>query len=418
MRQPTKPEEPLTPAGEAEWARWRKHLEMADGFWLAFVFARSSGGVHVFEQRTEQVLRLRARRQVVLAPSTPAELESVAIEVLARAEPEHRDSAALGCIWIEAVFADRPGMQDGRWTDAWDQALLTLNQARQPLRHRLSAGLVIATSAHLKPRVRAAAPDLWSIRTLVLDLPAAPAPPPSEGERQLEAADDREQRTEGVLMLGGRAGRIEGSADDDSARALIEQLREIERLASNDRIAEALELGHEAVAQTRARGHDALLTAALAVVAAVEEAAGDAAAATQHLEEAVGHMDDETTAPLLVELLGRLGALMLVQGNPDYAVEVFERQVALMLPDSEALDATPERTGELAMSLERLGEAQEVAGDLQAATIAYEESHTLRQRILDTYGETPQTLRDLAISLERLAQVGKTRGGLKAGPTA
>jgi hypothetical protein len=62
----------LGPEGEAQWARLRRQLELAEGFWLGFVFTSSPARLRVLVERTENVLRARARTQVVLAPAAPA----------------------------------------------------------------------------------------------------------------------------------------------------------------------------------------------------------------------------------------------------------------------------------------------------------------------------------------------------------
>jgi tetratricopeptide (TPR) repeat protein len=412
-------EEHLTPAGEAQWARLRRHLEMADGFWLAFVFARSPGSVHTFEQRTEQVLRLQTRRQVVFAPATPEELATIALRVLELANPEHPDSDALGCIWIEAIFADSPGEQDGRWTRAWEQALLALNQARQPLRNRLSAGLAIAAPEYLKPSVRAVAPDLWSIRTLVLDLPTAPGPQVGE-ERPRELLRDDRKLTLQLRPIGPYLGVFEeDGSDEQELRAHVEQLRQVARLTEAGRSAEAVELGNATVARARALGRDALLATTLATVGSAEEADGDAAAASQHFEEAIDLVGGIAEAePLVIRLLGQIGQLELALGNLSRAIEALQRQGSALrtLMSRENVDGEALRA--LSISLTNLGDARRKAGDLTAATTAYEESLTLDRRLLDTHGETPQTLRDLAISLTNLGDARREAGDLTAATTA
>ncbi len=392
---------------------------MAEGFWLAFVFARSPSSVHIFEQRTEQVLRLRARRQVVFAPATPEELVTVALRVLELADPGHPDSDALGCIWIEAIFADAPGKQDGRWTRAWEQALLALNQARQPLRNRLAAGLAIAAPAHLKPDVRAIAPDLWSIRTLVLDLPAVPRPPArEEGSRELTREGGKQ--TLQLRPIGLYLGVFEeDGGDEQELRAHVEQLREVARLTEAGRTAEAVELGHAAVERARAIGRDALLATTLATVGSAEEADGDVAAASEHLDEAVNLVGGiEEAEPLVLRLLGQIGDLALMRGNASRAIEAFERQIATLgkLTARDAVDW--EALRDLSIILNKLGEARQETGDITAATTAYEEALTLTRRLLDTYGETPQTLRDLSISLERLGDARQETGDIAAATTA
>ncbi len=183
----------LDPAGEAQWARLRRQLEYADGFWLGFVFCASPATLGVLERRTENVLRARARGQLVLAPQSPDALVDDAAHLL-----ELVRGNTLGCVWLAALDVDDAGEADGPWARAWDRTLLTLNQAREPLRKGLGAGLLVAAPPRVKPRIREAAPDLWSIRGMVIDLPignASPLPRRDEPvEREVRARQPRASR--------------------------------------------------------------------------------------------------------------------------------------------------------------------------------------------------------------------------------
>jgi hypothetical protein len=60
------------------------------------------------------------------------------------------------------------------WAAAWQDFFLRLNERRDRLRRELSGGLILELPPGIKPDVRNAAPDLWSIRALVLE-PTAPS---------------------------------------------------------------------------------------------------------------------------------------------------------------------------------------------------------------------------------------------------
>src|SRR5439155_26283964 len=82
-------------------------------------------------------------------------------------------SAVVGCWSIEAVHVDPPtgsGTAPGPWTAAWDDFLLRVNERRDALRRHLKGGLVLAAPPDIKARARDAAPDLWSVRSLVLEI--------------------------------------------------------------------------------------------------------------------------------------------------------------------------------------------------------------------------------------------------------
>jgi tetratricopeptide (TPR) repeat protein len=78
------------------------------------------------------------------------------------------------CVWLEAVqftsFAtDNPNGSD-TWFDAWEWILQRLNERREYLMRRLSGGLVLSMPKNIRARVGILAPDLWSIRTLAIEL--------------------------------------------------------------------------------------------------------------------------------------------------------------------------------------------------------------------------------------------------------
>jgi len=61
---------------EQEWQRLRQQLELAEGFWLGFVFVPSPRQAADLRSRTEQLLRAHARGIKVVSPPKPDELRS------------------------------------------------------------------------------------------------------------------------------------------------------------------------------------------------------------------------------------------------------------------------------------------------------------------------------------------------------
>ncbi len=402
------PRDRLTPAAEAGWARFRRHLELSDGFWLAFVFTNSLGSARIFEERTKHVLRTHALRQEVIEPASPEELEPVASRVLALG-----DLDTLGCVWVTAVHADAPGGTDGRWTEAWRRALLGLNQARQPLRNRLNAGLAIVVPAQLKPSVREAAPDLWSIRALVIDLEGAPA----QGSRPIKRTE-READSISSTRTTGSQMRLEPlPADGEHAeiqRQLAERLREAEHLRTSGRTGEALEIGHEAVAEARLLDAPQMLVQALVAVAVTEEASGDRAAVAQHLAELIALVRSVGPETLHVQLLRWAADLAIAEGEIENALGLLEELLALERTLNSFEGETQQALSEIAASLDDFGDMHAANGDTAAARANYQEALDIRRRIIDTYGTTPQALRDLSISLENIGDMHASNGDTAA----
>ena len=157
----------LHPDGAAAWRQLRRQFELADGFWLGFVFCPSPRVVAVLRRRTEQILKFRARTLRVIRVSLPEDFGEVLPALF-----EH-ESTRASCIWIESIHVDVPSLQSdepGEWTLAWDRFMLRANEHRDAIRRRFPGGIIVAAPPAVKSRARDAAPDLWSIRSLVLDL--------------------------------------------------------------------------------------------------------------------------------------------------------------------------------------------------------------------------------------------------------
>jgi tetratricopeptide (TPR) repeat protein len=171
----------LGPKSEEAWQQIRKHTDWAEEFWLIFVFAPSGVGLKVLEERMSALLQ---SKQIVLSPDTPDELRELLPKLLQAPLTEAR------CVWIDAVHRDISArrIEDDAWAKAWDWFLLRANERREVLRSTLKGGLILAAPIALKSRFREAAPDLWSIRSLVVELDE-PIVPGTSNTEWLNTAD-------------------------------------------------------------------------------------------------------------------------------------------------------------------------------------------------------------------------------------
>lgn len=148
--------------GERAWEQLSQHLEWAEGTWLVYVFTQSTVAARELERRTHSQLELRGDRDRVLRPRTPQQLR----ELL----PLLMEGPTAAVTWVEAVHLDPGSNSDpGPWVEAWDWFLLRANERREALMKAVGGGLILAAPVTLKHRFREAAPDLWSVRSLVLD---------------------------------------------------------------------------------------------------------------------------------------------------------------------------------------------------------------------------------------------------------
>ena len=415
----------LDPAAEAEWQILRRQIELAAGFWLGFIFCPSPRPVAVLRRRVEQIYRLHASQVRLLRPSAPEELREILPRLL---EPE---SVEAGCIWVEAIHLDASTFTDekpGPWATAWDWTLMRTNEHREVLRRRLNGGLVYAAPPQWKPRARIAAPDLWSIRSLVLDLPASAGGLPDADrrdavERESAVPDPSFDTAIDVDFALAEARRIEGKPKYDPRSHARVLLRAVEGLLARNRTGEAVETAHRALRILRdAPDPGRLLPEALMRTGEAERADGDFAAAETHLDEAVSgwksFIDRNGESPQTLRDLsismGSLGDVRRKSGALATATEAFEESLVLHRRLLEAMGETPQALRDLFVILGRVGDVRLERGELAAATEAFEESLALARRLLEAMGETPRSLRDLSVSFERLGDVRRESGELAA----
>src|SRR5262249_18014269 len=153
----------LSPAGERSWTHLRRHLSRAAAFWLGFVFTDDLVAEQILRERSQGNRRLRVAPFVLLEPSSPAELPALLHVPEEHAAPPARPRGRLG------GGAPGPGRE---WSEAWTAFLRSLNHRRDHLRDRLG-GLVLIAPPGAKPAAQLESPDLWSVRDLLVDLPAA-----------------------------------------------------------------------------------------------------------------------------------------------------------------------------------------------------------------------------------------------------
>jgi tetratricopeptide (TPR) repeat protein len=392
-----------------------------------------------------------------------------------------RSAATAGCVWVHCVGTDvgsgggvddggRSGAGDGAadhpvtWRNAVEQLFLRVNERRDALLRHIPGGLVFAVHPAMKPLIRNAAPDLWSMRSLVLDTTPAPAEP-SGAERAARERVDREPRaTPGTAETGEYLGTrlSEAGATGELGR----RLRRVDRLLRDEEPDAAVESGLLALDALPPGAPAVDRLAALCWLSRAEESADDGAAAADHAAAALGVI---ATDPALAErelqreLLGRLARLAERRGaaadaRPHRAALVDlaraalagdPRDVASRRQLSAALDAKGDLDAQLgdlpaaaaayaealeldralsaeggpdaeplrdvSVSLNKVGDVHREQGDLTTALDAYTESLTLRRRLLTAYGDTPTTLRDLSVSLDRVA---RTRDALGDGDAA
>lgn len=345
----------LGPEGEAEWQRLQRQLEFADGFWLGFVFSAASLAIAALRQRTERFFAEQRRPMRIVPLATPEAFRAVLPLLF------EEDSATAGCVWIEVMGVDPSRATDagsGPWTAAWDELLLRMNERRDALRRHLGGGLVLVAPPEMKPRTREAAPDLWSVRALVLE-------PQSVATLQ---PNDFVPLHEGI----GKGFALGSSKETDPDVEFA--LQEAERIAQRDKV------------DPRARA-TALINqgSALYSLGRLPEALArydEAIALRRRLVESEGR--SELTNDLALALMNQGVALRSLDRLPE-ALARYDEAITFYRQLVEQEGRT-ELTNNLAMALMNQGVALYILGRLPEALARYDEAITRYRQLVDQEG--------------------------------
>jgi tetratricopeptide (TPR) repeat protein len=441
-------EEDLPAAAEADWDRLRRQFAYSTQSWIGFVFVSSPNIARTLRRRTERLVRQQGGRFAAVDVTTPGRLAEATPQLLGDATRE------AACVWLEAAYADAPGgavSEPGPWMRAVESLFLRLNERREGLLQHIRGGFMAVLAPAAKWHVRIAAPDLWSVRRVVIE-PALVRQDPIASvearERTLERArEPASDKWATNLRLSPEA----------AGSPLASSLARVSSLLASGATGEAVELGRDALAWVEGRpSSPSDLTVTLAWLSRAEEEDGDTVAAADHAERALRldaletdlmlellyrvldsadlANDPNTPAGLLVgavdrlrreagrgrdllDVLLELGRLYEARGEGSLATASYSEALALARRLRDQVGETPQTLRDLSISLDRVGDVRREVGDLAAAGAALEESLALARRLRDQVGETPQTLRDLSISLDKVGDLRREMGDLAAAAT-
>ncbi len=400
-----------------------KHLEWARKFVLLYVVSSSP-------RRSQRLWERLGGRFVRMRLDDPSALASAerSIDALLHSGAAQRPVSERPLVWLEAG-----GRVDASMLRAWADLSNRLNERREQLRAYLR-GLVVVIPEPLLAPVRAASPDLWSLRTSVVDLRGEAAPDAAvtlvihEGARASDPELARRiasalERTEGELVRDAARLRAWVRVGDRASWARARTLA--------DKIVLANPSGSESDAFVRRELARSLNE--FADSACTRGELEPAARAWAQIDAALGGGDDSDPAALLIgaeaaigltQLHLRAGALDRARASLEHATALDER---VMAAHSSPL------TRRLALLRAELARAE---GKLDEARLALElavdvdrgpESLLRLGRVLAQLGEHPQAyeiLREAAglasgdsstLRIEifaQLAGVARARGNL------
>jgi len=145
-----------------DWNLLLGHLEFSNGFALACLTLPSADGAEVCEYTLRRHFVRQSKELISFFPKSTGDLQRDIQTIV-----DGQFSSKVGAVWLN-LFGSDP-KQPPAWRLACRAALAGLNQSRNLLAARLPAPLVILGGSWLKADFREAAPDLWSVRTTVID---------------------------------------------------------------------------------------------------------------------------------------------------------------------------------------------------------------------------------------------------------
>lgn len=149
-----------SPEFEEIWAELKLTLDWHSDFSLFFVLSQNSLSSTALRQRLQDYLRAITGPLKWINPASPADInQHLADQFFAR----------LGRpVWLELGGQD----SQGEWDRARQRALNLLNRRRGQLETEMRGPLFIQLPEDFAAQIVTWAPDLWSIRQQVIELPA------------------------------------------------------------------------------------------------------------------------------------------------------------------------------------------------------------------------------------------------------
>ncbi|MEW5928825.1 MAG: tetratricopeptide repeat protein, partial [Gemmatimonadota bacterium] len=376
----------LSAEGEEAWQLFRRHVEWAQGFALAFLFASDPRLIALFRERLATAQRLRVSGLEVFRPEQTATLVESMMERVRNPSETYESLAAP--LWVEVAGRN----DDSSWDETRRAMLARLNEHRELLRRNLRRPLILVFPLDVAQTVRETAPDLWSIRDLGLFLPGSSI-------AQVPA---------GTLPRPGTEASVDGTAVSRANAGGHPLVREWMRLRAR------------ATGKSRRRVGDVLLTGYRAFDAAFEagdlDLAAGIASETLDLARSVGEKGIHSRDVGLA--LDRVGDVAVARGQWEEADAAYRESLEIAHRLLESLGETPQALRDVSVSLDRVGNVAVERGQLEEADAAYRESLEIARRLLESVGETPQAVRDVSLSLDRVGDVAVEWGQLEEADAA
>ncbi len=361
---------------QPEWQKLLNHFDLTEGFSLVVLLVLDTDGAALCRRELEKRLRREGKKLFALELPAPADLRELPGKLLATISPPE-----TACLWVAAV---EPAYSKTytEWREAWQFALAKLNAYRNPIRQQFRLALTFVGAPWLQEVLREIAPDLWSVRTLVVRIEPAP----------------RAEGTGGMVPEAVWSGRAEelGGGDPSFALEEAEKLRGVpgkelalarllhragEGFAARNQWREADEAFTQALElKQRAGAAKASLLRTLSRLPWTCQVLGQARRSVSLAEQALKIAREIADRGAERGALTDLGNAYTDLGDPRRAVQFHERALVI---DRDIRDRRGEGT-----DLGNLGLAYAALGDTPKAIELYEQALVIAREIGDRRGES------------------------------
>ena len=179
-------------AASPDWHNLLTYFDLAgEGFAFIVLIVPDGEWAEACRHALERyMMALRKRLEVITFGSAREFGEELATRLLSV-----RPGEDVGAVWVAAAVSEAVREYD-EWAEAWRVGSARLNQYRNPLRRQFNVPLLFTGAPWIQATLRETAPDLWSVRTLVVRIaPAVSAETTTPGHATSDQSyiSDREE---------------------------------------------------------------------------------------------------------------------------------------------------------------------------------------------------------------------------------
>lgn len=425
---------PQTDVFESIWKELKLLMEWQDGFALFWMMVDDTRAVIELRQRLNDYMHCHVKPMRYIQPQIA---ESAAADTVQQIF--HSEHIKGHPIWLDLSALDSIQDSNGPWHQAREKTLSLLNKRRSQLENRIDSPIFIQLPRSFGPRIVEVAPDLWSVRQQVIDLPVvdtltigADMGMDSVPLEFTPVSPVLPTISEGAVTqvrkaLASAEARFEKNSTYVNRRNLaIKQSELAEQLTAIGNVPEALELAkkgqqHFQYMLQKYPEHPQVLrdlSIALDRLGSIEQALGNLATAKSLFEESLLickklHQDLGDNIKLLRDIsinLERIGTLEQALGNMRAAKPLFEESLLICRKLLKILGNTPGALRDLSVALDNVGVIEYLLGSLTAAKLLFEEGLGIRRNLHNNLGDLPEVLRDISVSLEKIGIVESELG--------